>query len=137
MKKAFQGSFIYRLFFYIPLYQGGEKTFLEQSFVYGKCQRFYEKFKILAIQSVAAAVGHGIADYFSKYGLKTTAIGLLAGSFYALLFKKPGFTLFEFFFYPYLVILALFFLILGNHLMGYYETSRVKRYFDSGETPSR
>lgn len=132
MRRAFQGSFIYRLFFQ-SLYQQGEETLLEQSFIFKKCRFFYERLRAFAIQSVTAIWAHKLSVSFLKYGLRTVGIILLFLSAYAFLFKRFDFTLFEFFFYTYLFILALFLVVLSNRLRDYYETSRVKEYLFSKE----
>lgn len=132
LRRAFQGSFVYRLFFQ-SFPQQGEETLLEQSFTFKKCRFFYARFRVFARQSVTAIWAHKLSAYFLKYGLRIVGIVLLYFSCYAFWFKRYHLTLFEFFFYTYLFILALFFVVLSNRLKGYVETSWIKKYFSSKE----
>ncbi|MEK7790804.1 MAG: hypothetical protein AAB309_04175 [Deltaproteobacteria bacterium] len=149
MKKIYRNSFIYRLFFQYPLIIGkgeeGGKTYLERSVVFKHCLLFLEKSGIFFAQSGISWVIKRGRDYFARYGFRILGALFLSSSFYFFgyffLFRFTvenfHFTLFEFVFYVYLFFLGFFFFILGNRLRGYYEASRLKKYFFSKEVPGR
>lgn len=140
MKKIYRNSFIYRIFFQYPLIiEKGGKTHLERSVVFKQCFLFFEKISVFFAQSVGYRVIKRGRGYFSRYGFRILGALFLSSSFYFFLFRFAGshFTLFEFVFYIYLFFLGFFFFILGNRLIGYYETSWLKKYFFSKEVPGR
>lgn len=142
MNKIYRNSFIYRLFFQYPLViEEGGKTYLERSVVFKHYLLFLEKSGIFFAQSVSYRVIKRGCDYFSRYGFRVLGALFLSFSFYFFLFRftveDSHFTLFEFVFYVYLFFLGFFFFILGNRLIGYYEASRLKKYFFSKEVPGR
>lgn len=142
MNKIHRNSFIYRLFFQYPLIiEEGGKTYLERSVVFKHCLLFLEKSGIFFAQSGSSWVIKRGRDYFSRYGFRILGALFLSSSFYFFLFRfaveDSHFTLFEFVFYVYLFFLGFFFFILGNRLIGYYETSRLKKYFFSKKVPGR